>query len=625
MPQMQSRGIVILSLWAGLWLATGAHAANWSAEFDLSDERKTEVSETAGVVENPTTETIKQTYTVSYDLELNPALKYSLGLKLDVTDEIKEGPKPGTDFDTHGIKPGLDFDVTAKWWDFKATWSDDIKSTQDRKVDKTEAVTSDAELNMQPPGDTLPDVKAKYKRDFNRDGGAVQKADTSWEGSLDYKLWTLLDFSVDAQRTFTDDLVQVDQDKEDRKLSTDVSLHRDIGESLKVEAKWANERSLSRTFKDTRAEDEGKRTDTLKNSVEGKATYKPLEALELSIDKKIDWNSDLVKPSVDVEVTDDLTSSAKFDHSLTQTIDLSASYEDERKDTRGKPESTAYEINKGYSTSLDFTPLKDVTFNSSFDRQDDLKWLAHKAATGSAKNHKIDDKVVIKADTSTWDDNVKVTVTRSLNTTRENGDNTADQDKWDLDFEIAFDSFPNLALTPKYTFTEDNDLIKETTTQERKVDIGLKYEISFNKVLSFKIDHTYGRTNKGPAEGKPTIVRDDSTDLTLSWNEFLKGMKAEVDFTRKATDESQDDKGPIIDYAYKTTLDWDILKNYKFSFNYTLDRKQESADTQSFKTTFSADFLENLLSLNFEHEFTEQLEEETKDTHRYLIELQGKF
>jgi hypothetical protein len=105
----------------------------------------------------------------------------------------------------------------------------------------------------------------------------------------------------------------------------------------------------------------------------------------------------------------------------------------------------------------------------------------------------------------------------------------------------------------------------------------------------------------------------------------VKGMKAEIDFSRKASDESRDDKGPVIDYTYKGTIDWDILKNYKFSFVYSLDRKQESADSQSFKTTFSADFLDNLLSLNFEHEFTEQLEEETKDTHRYLIELKGKF
>ncbi|MBI5016675.1 MAG: hypothetical protein HZB55_14455 [Deltaproteobacteria bacterium] len=631
MPQLRCRAIVFLPLLAALCVPTGAGAATWASDFGLSDERKTEVSgdpDNDKPIENPTTETVKQSYAVSYSLEANPALQFKLGLKLDVTDEIKEGPKPGTDFDTYEIKPQVDFDVTARWWDLTTSWANDVKTTQDPTQDTTEDVTSDVEFNFQPAGDALPDLKAKYKRDFNKEGGAVQKVDTAWEGSLDYKFWDLLDLTVNGQRSYSDDLGPENQDKEDRKLGFDVSFDRSVGESLKVQAKWTNERTLSRAYsKDEMALDTT--DDKLKNSVEGKGTYKPIEPVELSVDRKIEWNSDLLNVPVRVEVTDTITSTAKYDQSLTEAIDFSASYEDERKDTRGQPESDAYEINKGYSSAVDFTPLKNVKLSTSFDRTDNLKWPDNPKSRGETESHKVDDKWDFKADTSAWDDMVKLTVTRSLNATHEDGEKTADSGKWDLGFEIGFDTVPNLELSPKYTLTRDSDLLKDTTTQERKVEVGIKYEVKVGDVVTATLDHKYGRSAKQPADGKSTIARDDSTNLKLSWAEFFEGAKIEVDFTRSATDESEDDKGPIVDYTYGASLDWDFLKNYTFSFTYKYDRKQESQDNQTFKTSFSVDLLDGLLSLNLEHEFDEQLKDdsgrETKDTHRYLIELKGKF
>ena len=121
------------------------------------------------------------------------------------------------------------------------------------------------------------------------------------------------------------------------------------------------------------------------------------------------------------------------------------------------------------------------------------------------------------------------------------------------------------------------------------------------------------------------LVRDDDSDLTLSFDNFLEGMALELSLTRKASDESKDDKGPEIDYTYNVTYDYEFLENYTFSFEYQLDRKQESEDVRNFQTTLSMEFLEGLLTVDLEHEFEEQLEGETKDVHRYLIEVTGKF
>lgn len=628
MPQLRSLARLLLCFAAGLALASPSPAATWSADVDLSDERKTEVSGGAGKpIESPTTETVKQSYSVTYEVELDPSLSFSLDLSLDITHDIKEGPKPDTDYDSYEIKPEVGFDVQAAWWDLTANWSDAVKSTQNSP--DTADVSWDVELGIQPESDAAPELSLKYKRDLSREGGELQTVDDSVEGSLDYTFWEFLDVSIDAQRTTSDDKVQADQDKEDRKFGVDVSADHEIGENFKIEGKWTHERSQSKTFLDD-GEVKEPYTDTLKNSVEGKATYAPLEAVELSIDRKVEWTADMYNPvDDDVEVTDTLTTDLSYDQSFTETIDFSASYGDERKDTRGNYDSDAYEINKDYSASVDFNPLDALTLSVSYDRTDNLKWPDHPKSADEAQDHKIDNKWEVKLDTSVWDDNVKVSVTRSLNDTTEDGDETTNQKKWDLSFEVGFDTVPNLELSPKFTYTQDDDLIKDTTAEEQKIEVGINYEVSLGDVLTFSVDHTYTRTSKFPAEGASTISRDDATDLTLSWSDFLQGMQTEVDWTRKASDESKDNKGPVVDYTYKFTYDWDILENYKFSFEYSYDKKQDSQDNQSFKTSFSADLLEGLVTLTLEHQYDEQLKDddgdETKDSHRYLIELQGKF
>lgn len=625
----QSLSRLLLVLVAGLALASAARAASWSADFDLSDERKTDISGGAGEpIKRDITETVKQAYSVTYEVEVDPNLSFSLDLSLDITHDIQDGTETG-DQDSYEIKPEVGFDVKAAWWDLTANWSDTVKSTQDDETSPTDDLSWDVELGMQPESDAMPELTLKYKRDVKEEARERQTVDDSWEGSLDYTFWEFLDVSLDAQRSYSDDLANdPDQDKLDRKFGIDVSADHEIGENFKVEGKWTNERNQSKTFEAGDLEEPY--TDTLKNTIEGKATYTPLESVEGSVDRKVEWTADMFNPrDDDVEVTDTLTTELSYDQSFTETIDFSGSYSDERKATRGKYDSNGHEINKDLSLSTDFNPLESVTFSVSYDRTDDLKWLDHPTSADDAQDHKIDNKWEVKLDTAVWDDNVKFTVTRSLNDTTEDGDETTRQNKWDVDFEIAFDTVPNLEFTPTLTYTKDDDLIKDTTEEEKKVEVGIKYEVSLGDVLTFSLDHTYTRTSKYPAEGAATIKRDDSTDLTLSWTDFFEGMKAEIDWTRKASDESKDNKGPVIDYTYKFTYDWDILENYTFSFEYSYDKKQDSQDNQIFKTSFSADFLDGLVTLSLEHEYDEQIKDddgdETKDTHRYLIELQGKF
>ncbi|RMG86227.1 MAG: hypothetical protein D6708_14540, partial [Candidatus Dadabacteria bacterium] len=92
-----------------------------------------------------------------------------------------------------------------------------------------------------------------------------------------------------------------------------------------------------------------------------------------------------------------------------------------------------------------------------------------------------------------------------------------------------------------------------------------------------------------------------------------------------ASDESEDDQGPTVDYTYSVTYDWSFLEQYDLSYEYQFDKKSDAEDTRNHQVTLSAEFLEGLLTVNFEWELDQQLEGETRDTHRYLIEVQGQF
>lgn len=635
MPQRRTLPLLVLAA-AGLLWSVQAGATTWTAEATVSNEKKTEITE-AG---SDRTETFKQSYSLTYETDINPALRFSIDLALDVTDEINEGPEPDSDFDTREIKPSVDVELQAVWWDLTANWDTTRKTSDDPSQEKTRDDSWGLEFTAEPEGRVLPSGKIKFQRDTKFEGGDAQNRDDTIEGSLDYEFWDLLDFTFDVKKDtqrniggqevlFGDTVVaEIDQIQENRSYKFDVSLNKEFLENLKFEGTWTNERQQTVEFADESflalpepiIKDEiTSRDDTLKNNLKGKLTYVVLQDLDLSLERSVEWNKDLEVDTL--EVTDTWTGDAGYSRDLTDTIGIDLSYGDERKRTRGTG-SDSYAITRDYGSALDFSPLENLSLSPSFDRTDKTEWFSNPEEETKTS---LDDKWEVQLDTSFWKDQVEFSASRSWNTTTEQGEKTTRKRNWDAEFTLGFEGIPNLDLSPKYTVREDRDVLAKTTDTERKMEVGIKYELKLGSVTTFTVDHTYTRTSKDPADGESTIQRDDSSDLTLSFSDFFEGMSLELGLTRKASDESKDDKGPVVDYTYNVTYDYAFMKNYSYSFEYRLDKKDEGEDIRNFRNTFSIEFLEGLLTIDLEHEFEEQLQGDKKDSHRYLIEVTGKF
>ncbi len=647
MPQPRLLLAVLLLLVAGASVPLRGHAATWELEATVSEEKKTEIQNDGSTK----TDTFEQSYSISYDLDVNPALQLTVDFTLDITDEEKTTPDGSSDTDTREINPAVDVDLQAVWWDLTASWDYDQQSSSDELT--THDTTYDVEFTAEPGSGVLPDVNFKFQRDRSEEGSQTQTVDDTYEGSLDYTFWDLLDITFDAKKehqrdvdaiqvtdTGTGAVVQeIDRKTETRSYQFDVSLDRDLLENLTLEVEWSNEREQTVEYAggtnlstsppiiegETGTED-FPRDDTLTNDLRGKLTYTILEDLELSLDRELNWDKDLEGDQLDK--TDTWTSEVSYARSLTDTIDIDLSYSDERKreefsdPTQDDTETTT----RDYAAALDFSPFENLTISPSFDRSDKSDRPDLPVAGEPRSNDTVDDTWEIQLDAAVWDDRLELSVTRTWSVTREEGDKTTDDRDWDVEVTFTHEDVPGLELNPSYTYTETENAIDDTSEREKKIEVNINYEISLGDVLTFTLDHTYTRTQNYPATDIDYVERDDDTDLTVTWDQFFDGMSLEGSFTRQANDKSEDDEEAKIDYTYSLLYDYEFLEQYTLSLEYEYDDKEEPPDSRNFLVTFSAEFLEGLLTVDWEYEYEKELGgDDPKETHRYLIELSGQF
>ena len=600
MPQSHTLKLCLASLCLVLWSAV-AHPTTWTADAVFTVERTTEVKEDGTTHENQ----FDQSYTLSYETNLLETLEFSLDFALDIEDT---DAVPG--YGTRDTTPSVEVNLVAQWWDLFASWEETKTTNKDPAEGRIIESDWEFEAVVEPEYEALPAFK------YSIQGGNDDVTDKDVELVFEYTFLDKLDVFLGLSRETTDE-PEPDSDTDGRTIEAEINLSHEFSKAITFEADWSSDRDQALTL----ADDGGilGREDILENNVRALLEWDILEMLMLSIEKEVEWDKDLEQDTL--EVTDSWVGDVEFDHDLSEALHVNLAYTDEREDARPVGPHT-YTITRDYTAELEFAPFEWLTISPSFDRSAKTQWSKE---ADSETDETLDDTYEILFDYSLWGEFLVLEVTRTWDLSWEKGAKTTEERSWDVGLDFTPLYVPNLEIVPTYSFTQDVDEIADTTDEEKSIDVDIGYEFSVNDRLVLALDHTYSRTQNWPSDAKMTIERSDDTDLVLTWDEFLRGMGAELSLTRAASDTSGDDKGPEIDYTYSATSDWEILSNASFGFEYNRDVKQESEDTQDFTTTFSVEFLDGRIILDFEHEFDEQLQGERTETHRYLIELQGEF
>jgi len=665
-------------------MPTIASAAVWSFEATVSNERTTDIVSnkgsndvaSSGGVSRQSTETFEQSYILKYEQSITPTVDFSGELDLDLTDEIVEGSGKG-DYDSQSIGTSVDASLTSsKWWDASVTWERDRDSSEDPGSPTTAEPSWSGELNIEPESAAAPAFAADFTKDQSIEDGKLLTTSTDLNVNLDYDLWDLLTVSLAYTREmereadgYTFEVYDNPTDKnviaefmkdkinhgdgstrnyflEDYLLSTDVSMDLELLEDAKLEISWTNEIDPDVTYPDSEQYRDlaASKVFNRNNEIQAKLSYTLLENIEISVDRTMSWDYEWHEvgelaaekeprpnPPGDriLDANSKWDSEISFDNSLTDTLDIELSYTDSREDDKPDHDGPTYSIGRDYSGSLDFTPLANITFSTSFDRSDEVAWVNTKGwrFTDSAeqKTESVDDSWESSLEASFWEERIGFSASHSRGTTKEQGSLTVEEKSWEFELPLNFEDIPNLSVKPSYSMTRDQDMLEASLDVTREYKMDIKYELMLGDVVTFTLDHSYSRNVDLPDEGQHIIDRADDTEFSVELKDFFHGMVLDGSLTRTASDQNKDDKGPEVDYTYEATFDWDFLEQYSFSFEYSHDKQQESDDSRSMTTTLSMEFLDGLLTVDIEHNFEEQLEGDTKDSHDYSIEVSGQF
>jgi hypothetical protein len=609
MPRILSSLLAALLLAAAFCaVAVQARAGEiWKLEVTASDEVTTEVDEDGAL----TDETLEKEAKLTFQNTVIGETELKLEADVKSTDEKLE-----EDFDTSKLDVILDAELKGPWWSVTAGWEENVEKTDDPETNTTIEDSYDLEIKLEPEHDALPDLGFKIEGDDDQ----VARA---YVGKFEYTLLEMFEFKLEGEKEYTSARDPADDNTDDRSYKMEMSFDRDLNESWKLETAWTNERTQNLTL------DHGdhllKKEDTLDNNFKGKLEYDPLEWIALTIERELDWSKDFIAASPTEEPTtetsDKTKGEIKAEPELTEFLDLKLDFIDER-EKKGGTDTDEDTWNQEYSAELIYEPMEIAKLSATYDGKIE-RTFPEDPAEENARDHS--DEYGLEGEVKFWEDQINLKAKRTFTYKWESGLRSGRERNWEFEGEWKYENFPNLKFTPKWTQKKDEDLLEATADLESTISLDIEYIVELGDVTKVDVKHTYERTSFFPDGEVHYIERSDDSSVKVELNDFLEGMKNAVELTRKATDKSEDDEGPEVDYKVTWEYTWTALEIYELTLKYEYDMPDESENKKTYEASLKFPFFLEHFDVNLEYSHDTQVEGETSDTHRYLIELKGEF
>ena len=603
MPRYLSSLLLGLLLTAAVCSVAGRAWAGevWKLEATASDEVTTEVDEEGAL----TSETVEKEVKVTFQNTVIGETELKLEGTVTTTDEINEG-----DFDTSKTDVVFDAELKGPWWTWSAGWEENVEKTDDPAENTTVDDSYDMEIKLEPEHDALPDLGFKIEGDNDQ----VARA---YVGKFEYTLLEMFEFKLEGEKDYTSARDPTEDNTDDRSYKMEMSFDRDLNESWKFEAAWSNERTQNLTLDhdDHLVEKE----DSLDNNFKAKLEYDPLEWLVLTIERELDWAKDYSEGTT--ETSDKMKEEIKAEPELTEFIDLKLDIIDER-EAKGGTDSDEDTWNQEYSAEFIYEPMEIAKFTATYDGKDE-RTDPEDPAEENTKDHS--DEYSLEGEAKLWEDQINLKAKRTFTYNWESGTRSGRERNWEFEGEWKYENFPNLTLTPKWTQKKDEDLLEATADLESTIEVVIEYTVELGDVTKADLKHTYERTSFFPDGEVHYIERTDDSSVKVELADFLAGMKVSTELTRNASDKSGDDVGPELSYKHTLTYEWLALDAYNLKFSYEHELGNETEDKESFDTEISCKVFNDKIEVKFEHEYSNKLQGDEEQKHRYLIEIKGEF
>lgn len=578
-------------------------AGEWSTDLKTS-ENKTVSTSSTGVTEKLTEE---RSLNLSFQTKFDQYLDWTSSFKFTRNKEINDDSPVNTTDDL-----GVDAGLKSKWWETKATFTQNIAQTGSG-VD--EDVTYDTaysfEARVEPEYKNLP--RFSYKMDGKDDSMA-----RDYQGSMEYELLKILKFKAETKKNTTDNYNSEETDTDTRSIKGEGTLTLDFWNTWKFETTGtaSKDQTYNLTSDGTVIEESEKVT----SDASAKISNQPLEWINLDAESLVSKTRDVTGINRN-ELKYTNKGSVKMTPKPTDAIDLELGFT-QNLDQSANTDADQTDLTREYNFAVKWAVLKFLNFNCSYDKK--LGRTDPEKSDGATTTTK-DDSISLEADLGVWDDQITFSVTQTYENSWSDGDHITNKDNLNFEAKMALKDLPNLEINPSVTTKSDTDRIEKKTERENNVQLDINYTVDIGQVTSIALTHSYGRTETFPSTGPSKISRTDSTKLTANFSDFLRGMKFEAGAERAGKDDSKDDLEPVIDYSYTMKYTWDILLNYSLGVDYKFNDKQDDADDDSFGITFSGKFMKDLATVNASYEKTRTYGESGTKEETYMIEINAKF
>ncbi len=586
-PLVGLLSLAIFSTPAPAAIISGNYQLNWDQTVDKTDTGVTDVKK------------LKQALELKYAGFLSPVVANSIVFKVE--QEVNSDSA-----DVIRILPTLELGFKGKYWDAKAGSKRTYENSDDPEKNPKTTDSHFLEIFYIAPK-SVPDVKAKYTIDVDKESGATDTRKDGITLSSVYTPTAWLNAKGDYTRNVTKDKLKADADTEDEKSTGTLGLRHVIGEKIKVETQYTTEVSRAATLKsDGTGAVDGTAKEDLTNTWKNTLGFRPFR--DTSVDGSYDF--DLKQNKANGEHT--LTTNIKA--AVSQRVgapfelkgDFSRAITEARHtadDNRKTEDTWTAEAKAKFSKQLDFSlkyqvkdteephadPSKSTTSGSVVRN---ATWTADLTPfwTGSVSYDRTDTLVL----------DVKTTV----------------ETKYSLKTKFDFKTI-NLTLEPTYDITLKDDLVKPENSAIRDFKTRLAYKVLSTRTIEAKFDHTYGRKTDTLAAN---IQRTDSTNANLTWKDPLPGWGLSFDAVRSATDTSGDDLAPDITSTFGFKIDYK-MDRLALSSSYKYDKKSLSDNSENFdaKAGWTAPRWDASLTYTFKKTFSLLINE------GYTISLTFKY
>jgi len=568
-------------------IISGNYQLNWDQTVDKTETGTTDVKK------------LKQTLELKYAGFLSPVVANSISFKVE--QEVNSDSA-----DVVRLLPTLELGFKARYWDAKAGSKRTYENSDEPEKKPKVTDSHFLEVFYLAPK-SVPDLKAKYTIDFDKESGTTDTRKDGITLSSVYAPTGWLNAKGDFTRNVLTDKLKADADTEDEKSAGSVGLRHVFSDKLKVETQYATEVSRGATLKsDGAGAVDGSAKEDLTNTWKNTLGFRPFQ--DTSVDGSYDFDLKQNKVNGEHTLTTNIKAAAsqKIGAPLELKGDFSRAITEMRHtaDDNKKTEDTWTAEGKAkFSKQLDFTLKYQV--------KDTVEPHADPAKSTSSGS-------VIR--NASWNADLTPFWTGSLSYDKTDtlalDVKTIVETKYSLKTKLDFKAI-NLTLEPTYDITLKDDLVKPESSAVRDFKARLAYKVLSTRTIEAKFDHTYGRKTDTLASN---IQRTDSTNANLAWKDPVPGWQFSFDAVRSATDTSGDDLAADITSTFGGKADYK-MDQLSMSTSYKYDKKSLSDNSENFdaKAGWTAPKWDASLTYTFKKTFSEVVNE------GYTVSLTFKY